>query len=110
MTNALQNEQGPGGNQVLAEDNNDIDGSCDPFLPDSLEVVKCRLTYYPSPETEACLPVSFDGPDGRWWRIHSSTADRNEIPDDLFFAVANDSVCMAALRGGAHVWVKEGGA
>ena len=66
----------------------------------------CNIVFYPAPQDD--LPILVDQPDGRWFRVHSSTADRDEIPDDLLLSVANDAVCMDALRAGGHVWVREG--
>ena len=58
-------------------------------------------------DNTAPLPAMLNQPDGRWWRIDASTADRRDIPDALLLAVANDPTCMAALRAGGHIWVRE---
>jgi len=65
----------------------------------------CFFAFYP--EYAPVLPDLIDYPDGRWRRIHSSTVDRDDIPEDLILNVANDGLCMAALRAGAHIWAKE---
>ncbi|WP_243363846.1 hypothetical protein [Fundidesulfovibrio terrae] len=74
--------------------------------PNKSQKANCYFAFYPN--FAPVLPVLIDYPDGRWWRIHGSTVDRDDIPEELILNVANDILCMAALRAGAHIWAKEG--
>lgn len=75
------------------------------YNPNEAHSPNCFFAFYPDHAPD--LPVLIDYPDARWWRIHSSTVDRDDIPEELVLNVANDSLCMAALRAGAHIWAKE---